>query len=65
MYSRYYRFLVLPKQKHAAKAKIAEAMVQDGYSVDQIKNIWAWLSLLRNQYDKNLSITVGFIYGEV
>jgi len=41
MHSRFYRFLLLPKLKHAEKTKIAEAMEQDGYSVDEIKNIWA------------------------
>jgi len=40
MYSRFYRFLVLPKQKHAEKSKISEAMKQDGYSDEDIKQIF-------------------------
>jgi hypothetical protein len=36
-----YRFLIMPKYKHAEKTKIAEGMKQQGrYSEEEIKNIW-------------------------
>lgn len=36
----FYRFLIMPKHKHAEKTKIAEGMKQQGYSDTEIKNIW-------------------------
>ncbi len=41
MYDKCYRFLVMPKQKHAEKTKIAEAMLRQGYDEDKINGIWA------------------------
>jgi hypothetical protein len=40
MYSRFYRFLNMPKQKHAEKTRIAEAMSIQGISEDEINKIW-------------------------
>lgn len=40
MWNKYYRFLVMPKQKHADKTGIAEAMKKQNYSEAEIKNIW-------------------------
>lgn len=38
---RFYRFLIMPKCKHAEKTKIADAMRQKKkYSEDEIKSIW-------------------------
>jgi hypothetical protein len=39
-YDAFYRFLIMPKQKHAEKTKIAEGMKQQGYSDMEINNIW-------------------------
>lgn len=36
----FYRFLIMPKQKHAEKTKIAEGMKQQDYSEIEINNIW-------------------------
>ena len=36
----FYRFLIMPKRKHAEKTKIAEGMKQQGYSDFEINNIW-------------------------
>lgn len=36
----FYRFLIMPKQKHTDKSKIAEAMKKQKYSDLEIKNIW-------------------------
>jgi hypothetical protein len=40
MCNKLYRFLIMPKQKHADKTKIAEAMHSQNYSVAEIQNIW-------------------------
>jgi len=40
MWSKYYRFLVMPKQKHADKTGIVEAMKSQGIDETEIKNIW-------------------------
>jgi len=40
MYNKYYRFLVMPKQKHADKTGIVEAMKNQKYSEAEINNIW-------------------------
>lgn len=40
MWNKYYRFLIMPKQKHADKTKIFEAMKSQGFSDDERKNIW-------------------------
>ena len=40
MYDKYYRFLILPREKHGEKEKIAEAMKLQGYSETEIKSIW-------------------------
>jgi len=40
MYDKCYRFLVMPRQKHAEKTRIAEAMEQQKYNEEEIKNIW-------------------------
>ncbi len=40
MWNKYYRFLVMPKEKHADKTKIFEAMKSQGFSEDERKNIW-------------------------
>lgn len=40
-YNALYRFLIMPTRKHAEKTKIAESMKLQGYSNDEIKNIWA------------------------
>ncbi len=39
-YEAFYRFLIMPKRKHAEKTKIAEGMKQQGYSDIEINNIW-------------------------
>jgi hypothetical protein len=39
-YEALYRFLILPKQKHAEKTEIAESMRQQGCSENEINNIW-------------------------
>jgi hypothetical protein len=40
MQNKLYRFLVMPKEAHAEKTKIAEAMKNQNYSEDEIKSIW-------------------------
>jgi len=41
MYDALYRFLIMPKQKHADKTGIVEIMEKSGkYSTEQIKGIW-------------------------
>ncbi len=41
MYSKNYRFLIMPKRKHADKTRIAEAMKKSGkYTQKEIDNIW-------------------------
>ncbi len=40
MHSKYYRFLIMPKQKHADKTGIIEAMKIQKYSEAEINNIW-------------------------
>ena len=40
MCNKYYRFLVMPQQKHADKTGIAEAMKNQKYSETEIINIW-------------------------
>jgi 3-methyladenine DNA glycosylase Mpg len=40
MYNKYYRFLVMPKQKHADKTGIVEAMKNQKINESEIKNIW-------------------------
>ncbi|MDP2337173.1 MAG: hypothetical protein Q8N05_12140 [Bacteroidota bacterium] len=40
MWNKYYRFLVMPKQKHADKTGIVEAMRKHNYSEADINNIW-------------------------
>ena len=40
MCSKNYRFLVMPKQKHADKTGIVEAMKKQNYPEAEIKNIW-------------------------
>jgi hypothetical protein len=40
MYNKLYRYLVMPKQKHAEKTKIAEAMRKFNYTEEKIKDIW-------------------------
>jgi len=40
MYKNFYRFLIMPKHKHAEKTKIAEGMRQNNYSADEIKGIF-------------------------
>lgn len=40
MVKKNYRFLIMPKQKHAEKTLIAEAMKSQEYPEDEIKNIW-------------------------
>jgi hypothetical protein len=40
MWNKYYRFLVMPKQKHADKTGIVEAMKNQNYNEAEIKNIW-------------------------
>lgn len=40
MHAKNYRFLVMPKQKHADKTGIVEAMKLQNYTDAQIKNIW-------------------------
>jgi hypothetical protein len=36
----FYRFLIMPKQKHAEKSKIAEGMKQQKYTDEEINKIW-------------------------
>ena len=40
MFKNFYRFLIMPKQKHAEKTKIADTMRQQGFSVNDINKIW-------------------------
>jgi hypothetical protein len=40
MWNKYYRFLVMPKQKHADKTGIEVAMKNQNYSEAEIKKIW-------------------------
>ena len=40
MYAKPYRYLVMPKQKHAEKYRIEEAMKKQGCPNEAIKNIW-------------------------
>jgi hypothetical protein len=41
MFDSFYRFLIMPKQKHAEKTKIAEGMKQqEKYTEDDINEIW-------------------------
>lgn len=40
MINKYYRYLIMPQQKHAEKTKIANAMKQQGFSDIEIKKIW-------------------------
>lgn len=40
MFNKYYRFLVMPKQKHADKTGIVDAMKNQGIDKAEIKNIW-------------------------
>ncbi len=40
MWNKNYRFLVMPKQKHADKTRIIEAMKIQGYSEIEQNNIW-------------------------
>ena len=40
MCNKYYRFVVMPKQKHADKTGIVEAMKNQKYSEAEIRNIW-------------------------
>ena len=35
-----YRYLIMPKRKHAEKTIIVESMLQQGYPADEINNIW-------------------------
>lgn len=40
MWNKFYRFLIMPKQKHANKTQIFEAMKSQDFSEDERKNIW-------------------------
>lgn len=40
MWNKFYRFLIMPKQKHANKTQIFEAMRSQDFSEDERKNIW-------------------------
>lgn len=40
MWNKYYRFLVMPKQKHADKTGIVNAMTNQGIDKAKTKNIW-------------------------
>lgn len=40
MMDNYYRFLIMPKQKHVEKTRIADAMREQGFSDNDIKQIW-------------------------
>ncbi|HAH25010.1 MAG TPA: hypothetical protein DCL77_14860 [Prolixibacteraceae bacterium] len=40
MYAKHYRYLVMPKQKHADKTAIVEAMKNQNYPEAEINNIW-------------------------
>lgn len=40
MYSRLYRFLIMPRQKHAEKTRIADSMRIQGISEGEINKIW-------------------------
>jgi len=40
MHGKYYRFFVMPTQKHADKTGIAEALRNQGIDETEIKNIW-------------------------
>ena len=40
MWNKYYRFLIMPKEKHADKTGIAEAMKKQGIDEAEIKKIW-------------------------
>ena len=40
MYNKQYRFLIMPKLKHADKTRIFEAMESQGFTIEERKNIW-------------------------
>jgi hypothetical protein len=40
MYEKLYRFLIMPKKKHAEKTRIEHAMKIQDFSEEEIKNIW-------------------------
>ena len=40
MHEKLYRFLVMPKMQHAEKTNIVEAMKQQGYTDEEVNNIW-------------------------
>lgn len=40
MFDKHYRYLIMPKRKHAEKTKIAEALRKQGCTEDEIRNIW-------------------------
>lgn len=40
MYKELYRYLIMPKQKHSEKTRIAEAMEKQGFFQKEIHNIW-------------------------
>lgn len=40
MYEKLYRFLIMPKNKHAEKTRIEQAMKTQNFSEEEIKNIW-------------------------
>jgi len=40
MYQKHYRYLIMPKQKHAEKTRIDEAMEKQGFSIDERNKIW-------------------------
>ncbi len=40
MYNKFYRFLIMPKQKHADKTRIVEAMKTQNYDISEIYNVW-------------------------
>jgi hypothetical protein len=40
MYEELYRYLIMPKQKHAEKERIAKSMVKQGFSKEEINKIW-------------------------
>jgi hypothetical protein len=42
MYEKPYRFLIMPKQKHAEKTRIAESMQKQGFSKEAINKIWGY-----------------------
>jgi hypothetical protein len=40
MYNRLYRFLIMPRQKHAEKTRIADSMKMQGFPENEINKIW-------------------------